>query len=58
MGFLSLIIALLVEQVRPLRSHNMAYGVVRGTAEVIERNFNAGEKQQGVLACRPRCWRG
>jgi adenosylcobinamide-phosphate synthase len=50
MGFLSLIIALLIEQVRPLHSRNPAYGAVRGTAEVLERNFNAGEKQQGVLA--------
>ncbi len=50
MGFLSLIIALLVEQVRPLRSRNPAYQAVRSWAEVLERNFNAGEKQQGVLA--------
>ncbi len=50
MGFLSLIIALLVEQVRPLHSHNVAYNAVRGTAEALERNFNAGEKQQGMLA--------
>jgi adenosylcobinamide-phosphate synthase len=50
MGFLSLIIALLVEQVRPLHSGNIVYNAVRGTAEVLERNFNAGEKQQGMLA--------
>jgi adenosylcobinamide-phosphate synthase len=50
MGFLSLIIALLVEQVRPLRSGNVAYDAVRGGAEFVERNFNAGEKQHGVLA--------
>lgn len=50
MGFLSLIIALLVEQVRPLSSGNVAYNAVRGLAEVLERNFNAGERQQGVLA--------
>ena len=50
MGFLSLIIALLLEQVRPLHSHNVAYDAVRGTADALERNFNAGEKQQGVLA--------
>ncbi len=50
MGFLSLIIALLIEQVRPLHSRNVAYDAVRGTAEALERNFNAGEKQQGVLA--------
>ena len=50
MGLLSLIIALLVEQMRPLSSANVAYNAVRGTAEALERNFNAGEKQQGVLA--------
>ncbi len=50
MGFLSLIIALLVEQVRPLRTRNPAYHGVRSMAEAFERNFNAGEKQQGVLA--------
>ncbi len=50
MGFLSLIIALLVEQVRPLRSRNPAYQGVRSMAEGFERNFNAGEKQQGILA--------
>lgn len=50
MGLLSLIIALLVEQLRPLSSANVAYNAVRGTADALERNFNAGEKQQGVLA--------
>ena len=50
MGLLSLIIALLVEQLRPLSSANVAYNAVRGTAEALERNFNAGERQQGVLA--------
>lgn len=50
MGFLSLIIALLVEQVRPLRTRNPAYQGIRSSAEFVERNFNAGEKQQGVLA--------
>ena len=50
MGFLSLIIALLVEQVRPLRSNNVAHDAVRAASELIERNFNAGERQHGVLA--------
>jgi adenosylcobinamide-phosphate synthase len=50
MGFLSLIIALLVEQVRPLRSNNIAHDAVRAASELIERNFNAGERQHGVLA--------
>ena len=50
MGFLSLIIALLVEQVRPLRADNVVHQAVRSMSEVLERNFNAGEKQQGMLA--------
>ena len=50
MGFVSLIIALLIEQVRPLRSRNMAYDGVRAASEMVERNFNAGERQHGVLA--------
>jgi adenosylcobinamide-phosphate synthase len=50
MGFLSLIIALLVEQVRPLSPRNPVHHVVCRAAEGLERNFNAGEKQQGVLA--------
>lgn len=50
MGFLSLIIALLLEQARPLQNQNIAYGAVRGIARALERNFNAGERQQGLLA--------
>lgn len=50
MGFLSLIIALLVEQVRPLRPGNVVHNAVRTLAEGLERNFNAGEKQQGTIA--------
>ena len=50
MGFLSLVIALLIEQVRPLRTANFAYDAVRAVAEGLERNFNAGERQQGVVA--------
>lgn len=50
MGFLSLIIALLVEQVRPLGMGNPVYRAVRAAAQGLERNFNAGERQHGVLA--------
>jgi adenosylcobinamide-phosphate synthase len=50
MGFLSLIIALLLEQVRPLQNNNVAYNAVRGLSRSLERNFNAGESQHGVLA--------
>jgi adenosylcobinamide-phosphate synthase len=50
MGFLSLVIALLLEQVRPLSEDNWLYQGLRGAARTVERNFNAGEAQQGVLA--------
>lgn len=50
MGFLSLVVALLLEQVRPLGQHNWCYQALRSAAQGLERNFNAGEAQQGVLA--------
>lgn len=50
MGFLSLIIALLIEQVRPLQNNNLAYSTVRAAARALDRNFNAGESQLGILA--------
>ncbi len=50
MGFLSLIIALLLEQARPLAGNNLAFRGVRACARTLEENFNAGEHQQGVLA--------
>ena len=50
MGFLSLIIALLAEQVRPLRARNLAHDGVRSVADFVDRHFNAGERQHGILA--------
>jgi adenosylcobinamide-phosphate synthase len=50
MGFISLIIALLLEQARPLPSDNFAFKGVRAVARSLEDNFNAGQHQQGVLA--------
>lgn len=50
MGFVALIIALLLEQVRPLPGDNFAFKTVRAMARWLERNFNAGEHQQGALA--------
>jgi adenosylcobinamide-phosphate synthase len=50
MGFLSLVVALLLEQVRPLGRHNWCYQLFRTAASSLERNFNAGESQQGLLA--------
>ena len=50
MKFLSLVIALLIEQTRPLRSGNPVYGAFERYAGFLERQFNAGEYRQGVLA--------
>jgi adenosylcobinamide-phosphate synthase len=44
------VIALLLEQVRPLSEDNWLYLGLRAAARTIERNFNAGETQQGALA--------
>jgi len=49
MGFFSLIVALLLEQVRPLQPDNVVHTAVRSLAEAVERNFNAGEKQHGLI---------
>jgi len=49
MGFISLIVALLLEQVRPLQAGNVVYASLRSLAEIVERNFNAGERQHGLI---------
>ena len=49
MGFFSLIVALLLEQARPLQAANPVYAAVRAYADLVERNFNAGEKQHGII---------
>lgn len=49
MGFFSLIVALLLEQARPLQTSNPLYAAIRALAEYVERNFNAGERQHGVM---------
>lgn len=50
MGWLSLVITLLLEQVRPLPSANPVYGAVRQVAGWAERNLNAGRRRHGVYA--------
>jgi cobalamin biosynthesis protein CobD/CbiB len=50
MKFLSLVIALLIEQTRPLRKSNPIYGAFGRYAEFIESQFNGGEYRHGVLA--------
>ena len=50
MSLLSLIAALLLEQVHPLSSRKYLYTWLLGYAEFFQRNFNAGERTQGRIA--------
>lgn len=49
MGFFSLIVALLLEQARPLQADNPIHLAIARLAEFVERNFNAGERQHGAM---------
>ncbi|QDQ27621.1 CobD/CbiB family protein [Chitinimonas arctica] len=49
MTWLALVLALLLEQFRPIGRGNLFYGGYRGFADAVERNFNAGEYQHGVV---------
>lgn len=50
MKFLSLLAALLLEQVRPLRRENRLYLWFDRYAAALERHFNAGEYRNGMVA--------
>jgi adenosylcobinamide-phosphate synthase len=50
MTFLSILCALLIEQLKPLRADNPIYGAVKQLATRIETWFNAGQESQGRLA--------
>ncbi|HXF67928.1 MAG TPA: CobD/CbiB family protein [Burkholderiales bacterium] len=50
MKFLSLLAALLLEQVRPLRRDNRLYLWFDRYAAALERHFNAGEYRNGMVA--------
>ncbi|MGH6610389.1 MAG: CobD/CbiB family protein [Burkholderiaceae bacterium] len=50
MAWLSLVITLLLEQLRPLNVNNPVYSGVRQTSAWAERNLNAGRWQHGVYA--------
>ena len=50
MSWLSLVITLLLEQVRPLPAANPVYAAVRAISAWAERNLNAGRWQHGVYA--------
>lgn len=49
MTFLSILFALLIEQLRPLRADNVVYGAVKAFAVRIEAWFNAGRAEHGRL---------
>lgn len=50
MTFLSLLVALLIEQLRPLRHDNRIYLAFSAYADGLERRFNAGQHRHGVAA--------
>ena len=50
MSFLSLILALLLEQWRPLVDRTRVFAPLKVYAQIVERQFNAGEHQHGVLS--------
>ncbi len=50
MSLLSLIAALLLEQVHPLSSRRYLLAWLSGYVEFFQRNFNAGQKKQGRIA--------
>jgi len=49
MTFLSILFALLIEQLRPLRADNLVYGAVKAFAVRVEEWFNAGSAEHGRL---------
>jgi adenosylcobinamide-phosphate synthase len=50
LGWLSLVITLLLEQLRPVPAVNPVYGAVRQVSSWAERNLNAGHHRHGVYA--------
>ena len=50
MSLLSLIFALLLEQVRPLSSRKFLYAWLSGYVDFFQRNFNSGESKHGQIA--------
>jgi adenosylcobinamide-phosphate synthase len=48
--FLSLLAALLLEQMRPLREGNPIYGSFERYAALLERQLNAGQQHHGMIA--------
>ncbi|MDB5798694.1 MAG: cobalamin biosynthesis protein CobD [Paucimonas sp.] len=49
MTFFSILIALLIEQLKPLRADNPVYNAVKLLAGKVERGFNAGMREHGRI---------
>lgn len=50
MGFFAILIALLLEQVRPLVYNNVAHSALRSWTRTVRRNIDAGHTAQGWIA--------
>jgi adenosylcobinamide-phosphate synthase len=50
MGFLAILLALLLEQARPLAFDNPVHGAMRGWARTVRRNLDAGQHAHGWAA--------
>lgn len=50
MSFFAILIALLLEQARPLAYDNPVHGAMRGWARLVRRNLDAGQSAHGWLA--------
>ena len=50
MAFISVLLALLIEQIKPLPMHNPVYSLVRNGVGAFNHYFNGGERSHGVIA--------
>ena len=50
LSLVSLVLALLIEQARPLQYRQIVFGPVSRLADMLDGLFNAGEKKHGVVA--------
>ncbi len=50
MAFVSVLIALLIEQLKPLGSRSFVYRLRQGLADMASRNFDAGQAHHGIAA--------
>ena len=50
MGFFAILIALLLEQARPLAYDNVVHAALRGWSRTVRRNLDAGESSHGWVA--------